>query len=100
MTQFEKIQQKIWRVIYKIFPFLEKTFLVFHKKDRQRFHLGWLHPEKSLADLKKHLAEKWGFGNHFIAWEDTDQVLSWRKLTSFKEQFHLNWVMFLKNSWN
>ena len=83
-----KIKQKIWRVIYPIFPFFERVALPFHKKERQRFHIGWLEEGYTLADLKRFLMNE-GFGNHFVAWEDTDQVLSWRKLASFSEQYHL-----------
>jgi hypothetical protein len=68
---------------------LEHAVLPFHERKRQPYHIGWLHPKKSLADLKRHLSSKWGFGNHFVAWEDTDQVLTWRKLASFDEQYHL-----------
>jgi hypothetical protein len=67
---------------------LEHSVLPFHQKKRQPYHVGWLHPKKSLADLKRHLSNK-GFGNHFVAWEDTDQILSWRKLASFDEQYHI-----------
>ena len=76
-------------MLYPIFPRLERDVLVFHGKSRQRFHLGWLAPSQTLADLKNHLSSKFGFGNHFIAWDDADQVLSWRKLTSFNDQYHL-----------
>jgi hypothetical protein len=48
-----------------------------------------LAPHHTLAALKKHLYSQWGFGNHFVAWEDSSQVLSWRKLTNFKEQYHI-----------
>lgn len=68
---------------------MEHLFLPFHEKRRQPYHIGWLAPNKSLADLKRHLSSKWGFGNHFVAWEDTDQILSWRKLDSFDEQYHI-----------
>lgn len=89
----DKIKQKIWRFIYKFFPTFQQTLLklhlIFHKKERQRFHLGWLVPGKTLEDLKLHLHSKWGFGNHFVAWTDSDQVLSWRKLINFNEQYHL-----------
>lgn len=89
MTPLQKFQQRIWRALYPVFPWMEHHMLFFHAKERQRFHVGWLRSDKSLADLKRHLAQKWGFGNHFVAWEDTDQVLSWRKLISFSEQYHL-----------
>ena len=93
MTSFDKIKQKTWDLIYKFFlpvrQFFLETGLVWHKKGRQKYHLGWLAPGKTLEGLKKHLHEKWGFGNHFIAWIDEDQVLSWRKLTDFQDQYHL-----------
>jgi len=93
MTCADKIKQKIWRFIYKFFlplrAFLLKIGIVWHKKGRQKYHLGWLPPGKTLAELKNHLHKKWGFGNHFIAWIDEDQVLSWRKLTDFQDQYHL-----------
>lgn len=93
MSFFDKIKQNIWNLIYTFFlparKFLLKIGVIWHKKGRQRYHIGWLAPGKTLEGLKKHLHEKWGFGNHFIAWIDEDQVLSWRKLTDFQDQYHL-----------
>ncbi len=93
MTKIEKIKQKIWRFIYKFFPTFQKLLLrlhlIWHGKERQRFHIGWLVQGKTLEELKKHLHEKWNFGNHFIAWSDNEQVLSWRKLQDFNYQYHL-----------
>ncbi|HNW71534.1 MAG TPA: hypothetical protein PKZ36_02455 [Candidatus Paceibacterota bacterium] len=93
MNFASKLKQKSWRVIYRFFSpmqkFLLKTGLIWHDKGRQKYHLGWLAPGKTLEDLKKHLHEKWSFGNHFIAWTDDGQVLSWRKLNSFEDQYHL-----------
>jgi hypothetical protein len=85
----QKILQKIWGWLYPIFPHIEHSFLFFHNKKRQKYHVGWLAPHCTLVDLKKHLSSEWGFGNHFVAWEDSSQVLSWRKLTSFEEQYHI-----------
>src|SRR3989344_1170456 len=67
MTPIEKAKQKIWHFIYKFFPTIQRGLL--------RLHLIW--------------HEKWGFGNHFVAWGDTGQVLSWRKLSDFNHQYHL-----------
>lgn len=93
MTSFEKLKQKIWHFIYKFFPTLQRGLLrvhfIWHDQKRQRFHIGWLAPGKTLGGLKKHLHEKWGFGNHFVAWSDPEQVLSWRKLEDFNHQYHL-----------
>jgi hypothetical protein len=93
MTFFDKVKQEVWHLVYRFFPTLQKIFLkwgfVWHEKGRQRYHIGWLPPGKTLEGLKIHLHSKWGFGNHFIAWVDEEQVLSWRKLMNFKDQYHL-----------
>ena len=93
MNFWDKTKQKTWRGIYRFFPFMQKellkTHLIWHEDKRQKYHIGWLAPGKTLEGLKKHLHEKWGFGNHFVAWTDTDQVLSWRKLIDFSDQYHL-----------
>ena len=89
MNFFQRLKQKIWRLFYPIFPQIEHRLLFLHEKKRQKYRVGWLAPHHTVAGMKKHLAKEWGFGNHFVAWEDSDQILSWRKLTSFNEQYHL-----------
>ena len=93
MTFLDKLKQKIWRFIYGFFSpfqkFLLKYHIIHHQKERQQYHLGWLASGKTLEDLKKHLHEKWNFGNHFVAWTDNGQVLSWRKLADFQDQYHI-----------
>jgi hypothetical protein len=89
MDTIQKWKQRFWNILYPVFPVLEHLVVPLHDKKRQKYHLGWLSPDKSLADLKRHLSTKWQFGNHFVAWEDTDQILSWRKIVSFNEQYHL-----------
>lgn len=93
LTSWQKIKKNIWKKIYFIFPWMQKHLLkwhlMWHEKGRQPYHIGWLAPGKTLEDLEKHLHENWGFGNHFVAWEDNGQVLSWRKLESFEKQWHL-----------
>lgn len=93
LTRIQKIKKFIWKQIYHIFPWMQTHFLkwhlAWHEKGRQPYHLGWLAPGKTLQDLEKHLHEKWGFGNHFVAWTDNGQVLSWRKLEDFDNQYHI-----------
>jgi len=91
MTFWDKIKQKIWRQLYPKFPQIQRFFLHLglHEKGRQRYHLGWLAPDRTLEELKRHLHRKWSFGNHFVAWTDEGQVLSWRKLADFDDQYHL-----------
>lgn len=93
LTRTQIIKKNIWRRIYKVFPWMQKHLLkwhvVWHEKGRQPYHIGWLAPTKTLKELENHLHDHWGFGNHFVAWTDTGQVLSWRKLESFDLQYHI-----------
>ncbi len=89
LDPLEGIKNRIWRFLYPIFPHLQKPFARFHHKERQQYHLGWLAHGKTLEDLERHLHDEWGFGDLFIAWEDTDQVLFWRKLIDFEHQYHI-----------
>lgn len=86
----ERLQQYLWSfLLYPIWPVVERVFNFLHQPERQPYHLGWLAPGRTLEDLKEHLATKHGFGNHFVAWTDSGQVLSWRKLVSFSRQYHI-----------
>lgn len=93
MDFLDKVKMKIWHFIYGFFSpvqkFLLKYHIIHHENKRQKYHIGWLAPGKTLEELKLHLHSKWGFGNHFVAWTDNEQVLSWRKLTDFADQYHL-----------
>jgi hypothetical protein len=89
LNWYERIQSRIWHWLYPIFPLLQRPFSRFHDKERQKYHLGWLARGKTLQQLERHLHRTWGFGNHFVAWHDTGQVLSWRKLVDFEHQYHI-----------
>ncbi|MFA7285547.1 MAG: hypothetical protein WC011_01715 [Candidatus Paceibacterota bacterium] len=92
MNSGDKIKKHVWSFIYKFFHKFQ-TFLlkykIIHHKGRQEYHIGWLKAGATLEDLKHHLHNNWGFGNHFVAWVDNGQVLSWRKLIDFNTQYHL-----------
>lgn len=84
--------KKIWHELYEVFMKFQKFLLkygIIHYKARQEYHIGWLAPEKTLEELRLHLHTEWGFGNHFISWIDSGQVLSWRKLVDAKTQYHI-----------
>ena len=86
---YQRVEKTVWRWLYPVFPRLEHFFVRWHRQKRQKYHLGWLAPGKTLQDFERYLHETWGFGNHFVAWEDPDQVLSWRKLVDFEHQYHI-----------
>ncbi len=93
LTLIQRMKNRFWHFIYRFFPWFQqhllKWHIIWHDKTRQKYHLGYLAPGQTLEQLEKHLHKKWGFGNHFIAWTDTGQVLSWRKLVDFSHQYHL-----------
>ena len=93
LTRSQRLKNYIWHKIYYTFPWMQqhllKWHIIWHDKERQKYHIGYLAPGKTLQELEKHLHENWGFGNHFIAWVDSGQVLSWRKLVDFDHQYHL-----------
>jgi hypothetical protein len=96
MTFTDHLKNFIWRrVITPFFPLLYRTIGSFkfvrrwgHEGYRQRYHLGWLKPGRSRDDFLEHLRTK-GFGNHFIAWQDSGQVASVRRLDGFGWQYHI-----------
>jgi len=55
---------------------------------RQNFLIGSLIPERSAEELAGYLVSQ-GFGNHFVAWRDTDEIVSLRRMVDFKNQYHL-----------
>lgn len=55
---------------------------------RQDFLIGTIRPEYSIQELVAYLVSQ-GFGNHFIAWRDADEVVSLRRTVDFKNQYHI-----------
>ena len=92
LTFRQKFKDALWRVFYPVFRWqkfiINSGILFWHTPIRQRFPLGWLASGKTLDGLKQHLSAQ-GFGNHFVAWLDKDQSLSWRRLDGFDYQYHL-----------
>lgn len=91
-----------WRFYTPFHPFVRNTsyrlgvgkFLMrsvvpeINHEGRQDFLLGTLHPERSVHEFVSFLISK-GFGNHFIAWRDTDELVSLRRTIDFKHQYHI-----------
>lgn len=64
------------------------SFGILKHEGRQHYTLGTIAPGKKIEDLLKCLEEK-GWGNHFIAWKDEDEVIGIRKLENFERQYHI-----------
>jgi hypothetical protein len=88
---FNRVKYKTWRGVYPYYEDIRDTLLkvgLIRHKGRQPYVLGYLAPGRNVDDFLVHL-ETQGFGNHFVAWEDDDQVISVRRLDGFRYQYHL-----------
>jgi hypothetical protein len=61
---------------------------IIHHEGRQDFLLGKLADGVNLDAFLAFMHTQ-GFGNHFVAWHDDDQVVSIRKVVDFTWQYHL-----------
>jgi hypothetical protein len=90
-TLLDKMKYWFWRVYTPLHPYLRdistKIGIVRHE-GRQSFLIGTIHPSRSARELVFFLIEQ-GFGNHFIAWKDTDELVSLRRTVGFRYQYHL-----------
>ena len=91
LTPLDRVKAFAWACIYPVFPQIRdgmlKLGLVKHGI-RQPYMLGHLAPGRTLEQLAAHVSQ-YGFGNHFIAWVDTDEVMGLRKRDDFHRQYHL-----------
>lgn len=87
----ERSERILWHFLTPVFPAVQQLFLRLHlvkHRGRQPFLLGHLASGRTAERLKRFLTQK-GFGNHFIAWRDSGQILSLRKRLNFNEQYHI-----------
>lgn len=83
-----------WKVIYPLHntgrDILLSAGLIHHPypSGRQDFVLGHLAADRSVEEFVKYLGTQ-GFCNHFIAWRDSGEIVSVRRLVDFEWQYHL-----------
>jgi hypothetical protein len=88
---WNRLKYRFWKAFY---PYHNKArdFLLFvgllKHEGRQNYSFGVLSQGGSMVDFLKYLETK-QFGNHFIAWEDDDEVVSLRRLDGFEHQYHV-----------
>lgn len=85
------VKYLVWWLYTPLHPYVRDMSLMFgivEHEGRQNYLLGKLHPERRLQDLAQHLVTH-GYGNHFVAWEDTDEILSLRRVDGFRRQYHI-----------
>lgn len=87
-----KVKYTLWRGLTPIHPYVRDAALalkiVYHEPGRQDFLLGTISPGETMESVVKHLIGN-GYGNHFVAWQDEDEVISLRKADCFEYQYHV-----------
>jgi hypothetical protein len=78
-----------WKFVYATYPWLLRVLERFRfHSGRQPYLLGNLNPEYRLDDLKGHLSSQ-GFEPAILAWKDTNEILSLRKVDRSIYQWYL-----------
>lgn len=87
----DRLKYWLWWVYTPFHPYVRDISTavgIVNHEGRQEFLIGTVHPERSVRELVAFLVEQ-GFGNHFIAWKDTDELVSLRRTDGFRYQYHL-----------
>jgi hypothetical protein len=87
----DRMKYVYWKLYTPIHPYVRDLALsarVVRHEGRQEYLIGTLRPDTSLEAFVAFLISK-GYGNHFIAWKDDDELISMRYSEDFKTQYHL-----------
>ncbi len=88
---WQRFQYTFWHLYAYVHSpardFLLRIKLIKHK-GRQDYLFGKIADGKTFSEFLAHLGG-YGFGNHFIAWEDDDEAISLRRLDGAHFQYHL-----------
>lgn len=101
-TRRDKAKYWFWRAYTPLHPYVRSTTYrlgigkIIAKRvvpemaetGRQNFLLGTIDPAHSVQEFVAFLLSR-GFGNHFIAWEDSDELVSLRRPVDFDHQYHI-----------
>ena len=80
-----------WRVYTPLHPTVRDVSLalgIVAHSGRQNFLIGRIAPGQTIKSVVDFMISE-GYGNHFIAWKDDDEVVSLRKVVDFTYQYHV-----------
>lgn len=90
-TFLEKARYWFWHFYTPLHPYLRDLSIstrVIRHNERQPFLVGKLDPARPVQEFVSHLIDQ-GFANHFVAWKDTDELVSLRRPDGFRRQYHV-----------
>jgi len=88
---YDRVKYLLWRLYTPFHPYVRDTSTalgIVKHEGRQDYLIGKIDPARSVEELVAYLVAE-GFGNHFIAWKDTDELISLRRTEGFKYQYHV-----------
>lgn len=87
----DRLKYFFWRLYTPYHPFVRDAALalrIARHRGRQDYLLGTVAPHLTIKEFISSLIAQ-GFGNHFVAWKDEDEVVSLRYVKDFAYQYHL-----------
>lgn len=88
---WDRVKYIIWRAYIPLHPHIRDLAIAFdtvQHSGRQPFLLGHVAPNVPIKSFISHLIDI-GYGNHFVAWHDDDELISVRMTDGFAHQYHL-----------
>lgn len=85
------IKYSFWRIYTPLHPFVRDVALtlgVVSHSGRQNYTIGKITSDQNIEAVVNFLISH-GYGNHFIAWKDDQELISLRRVVGFKYQYHL-----------
>ncbi len=88
---WDRVKYIIWRAYIPLHPHIRDLAIAFdtvQHSGRQPFLIGHVAPNIPIKSFILHLIDI-GYGNHFVAWHDDDELISVRMTDGFTHQYHL-----------
>ncbi|HEC93769.1 MAG TPA: hypothetical protein ENI56_00105 [Candidatus Kaiserbacteria bacterium] len=90
-SSLDRTKYIFWRAITPLYPYVRDIFTtlrIIPHSGRQLFLLGYIATDISVENFIHELVKR-GYGNHFIALRDSDELVGLRITDGFKHQYHL-----------
>lgn len=88
---FDRLKYTIWFFYTPLHTYVRDcvvTLRLVRHEGRQQFLLGTIAPSVTAREVIEFLVNE-GYGKHFVAWRDEDELISLRRSDDFKRQYHI-----------